>query len=192
MKIDIKLELKTWTIYFVTIILSVYAHELGHCAYAWFHGYKAIPTPAKSYIIDDFPQNLNQNFSLSGILGSLLFVFAAFLFYYFRNNKISSTILAAAIVAPGIYTIRFILKGRGHDATEFQEAQAALGFNYGGHSLDWLFLLLFLLGVIMWIIKSQPTFKILGRLIFGAVLTFIFFIALQDINNMVFDPMFSS
>lgn len=192
MKADIKLELKSWVIYFVTIILSVYAHELGHCGYAWLHGYKAIPTPAKSYIIDDIPQNLLQYFSLAGIIGSLFFVFAVFLFYNIKNHTFNSAILAAAIVAPGMYTIRFILKGRGHDATEFQDAQSALGLNYGGHSLDWFFLLLFLTGVIMWITKSKPTFKILGKLFIGAILTFIFFILLQDVNNIVFDPLFNT
>jgi len=192
MKINIKPELKNWAIYFLTILLSVYVHELGHCVYAWSRGYKAIPTPAKSYLTGDFPGHLNEYFSLGGITGSLLFVFAAFLFYYFRNYKFSSAILAGAIVAPGMYTIRFVLKGRGHDATEFQEAQAALGLNYGGHALDWLFLLLFLLGAIMWIIKSKPGFKVLPRLFIGTVLTFIFFIALQDLNNLIFDPLFRS
>jgi hypothetical protein len=192
MKIDIKPELKSWIIYFVTIIVSVYVHELGHSAYAWFHGYKAVPTPAKSYIPDDFPPHLYLYFSLSGIIASLLFVVAAFLFYNTSNNKFNSAILAAAIVAPGMYTIRFLLKGRGHDATEFQEAQSALGLHYEGHTLDWLFLLLFLSGIIMWLIKSKPAFKILGKLLIGTVLTFIFFIALQDLNNFVFDPLFKS
>ena len=192
MKIDIKFELKIWYIYFLTIILSTYAHELGHCAYAWLHGFKAIPTPAKSYLTQGFPENLNQCFSLGGIIGSLLFVFAAFLFYYFRNNKFNSAIIGGAIVAPGMYTFNYFLKGRGHDGTEFQEAQAALGLNYGGHSLDWLFLALFLLGSILWFKKSKPSFKIIGRLLIGAILTILFFNALQDINNSFFDPMFNS
>ena len=192
MKNNIKLELKIWVIYFVTIILSVYAHELGHCLYVWLQEYKAIPTPAKSYIADNFPANLNQYFFLSGIAGSVLFVLAGFLFYYFVNNKFSSAILAAAIVVPGMYTIRFILSGRGHDGTEFQEAQGALGLHYSGHSLDWFFLLLFLSGTMIWFIKSKPNFKILGRLFIGTILTIIFFIALQSVNNKIFDPMFNS
>jgi hypothetical protein len=55
-----------------------------------------------------------------------------------------------------------------------QKAQSALGLHYEGHTLDWLFLLLFLSDIIMWLIKSKPAFKILGRLLIGAVLTFIF------------------
>jgi hypothetical protein len=192
MKIDIKTELKTWIIYFVIIILSVYVHELGHSICAWVHGYRAVPTPAKNYVIDAIPGNLQQYISLGGIVGSILFVFIIFFLYVYKTFKFNSAILAASSVAPGMYTLRFILKGRGHDETEFQEAQSALGLNYSGHSLDWLFLVLFLSGIVLWIIKSKPNYKISGRLFIGFILTFIFFIALQDLNNAIFDPMFKS
>ena len=192
MKIDFKLEIKTWIIYFVTIILSVYVHELGHSICAWIHGYRAVPTPAKNYVIDAIPGNLQQYISLGGIVGSILFVFIIFFLYVYKTFKFNSAILAASIVAPGMYTLRFILKGRGHDETEFQEAQSALGLNYSGHSLDWLFLILFLSGIVLWIIKSKPNYKISGRLFIGFILTFIFSIALQDLNNAIFDPMFKS
>jgi hypothetical protein len=192
MKIDFKLELKTWITYFVTIILSVYVHELGHSICAWVHGYRAVPTPAKNYVIDSIPVSLQQYISLGGIVGSIVFVIIIFFLYVYKTFKFNSAILAASIVAPGMYTLRFILKGRGHDETEFQEAQSALGLNYSGHSLDWLFLVLFLSGIVLWIIKSKPNYKISGRLFFGFILTFIFFIALQDLNNAIFDPMFKS
>ena len=192
MKIDFKLEIKTWITYFVTIILSVYVHELGHSICAWVHGYRAVPTPAKNYVIDAILGNLQQYISLGGIVGSILFVFIIFFLYVYKTFKFNSAILAASIVAPGMYTLRFILKGRGHDETEFQEAQSALGLNYSGHSLDWLFLVLFLSGIVLWIIKSKPNYKISGRLFIGFILTFIFFIALQDLNNAIFDPMFKS
>jgi hypothetical protein len=84
--------------------------------------------------------------------------------------------------------LRFILKGRGHDTTEFQEAQSALGLSYSGHSLDWIFLILFVFGVVVWIIISKPHYKIIGRLSVGIVLTFIFIVGLQVINNAIFDP----
>ena len=91
-----------------------------------------------------------------------------------------------------MYTLRFILVGRGHDATEFQEAQAMLGLNYSGHFIDWLFLALFLTGSLVWIIKSKPDFKITGRLFAGVILTAIFVVGLQVLNNAVFDPIFQS
>lgn len=192
MKIDIKTELKPWIIYFATIILSVYVHELGHSVYAWTHGYRAVPTPAKNYLIDTIPENLQRYVSLGGIVGSVLFVLIIFSLYIYKSFKYNSAILAAAIVAPGMYTLRFIVAGRGHDSTEFQEAQSALGLNYSGHSLDWLFLALFLTGIVLWIIKSKPNFKITGRLIIGGLLTIVFFIILQYVNNAIFDPMFTS
>jgi hypothetical protein len=34
-----------------SILGSAYPHELGHCVPAWVHGYPAIPTPAKEYIL---------------------------------------------------------------------------------------------------------------------------------------------
>ena len=110
--------------------------------------------------------------------------------YLSKRYGINSAILAAAIALPGMYTLRFILSGRGHDATEFQEAQSALGLSYSGHSLDWTFLILFVFGAIVWIIKSKPHFKIIGRLSVGFVLTYIFIVGLQIINNAIFDPIF--
>jgi hypothetical protein len=185
-------EFKIWAIYFAVILLSVYVHELGHCIPAWIHGYWAIPTPAKEYISDALPVDFKQYISLGGIIGSILVLFIVIYFYINKNYKFISAILAGAIVIPGMYTLRFILSGRGHDATEFQDAQAALGLSYSGHSLDWIFLILFLFGIVVWIIKSKPHYKILGRLSIGFVLTFIFVIGLQVINNAIFDPFFQS
>ncbi len=188
----IKVELKIWSIYLTTILISVYIHEIGHCIPAWIHGFQAIPTPAKEYISDAIPMDLKQYVSLGGIIGSILFSLIVILLYIIKPFRYNSAILAGAIVTPGIYTLRFILVGRGHDATEFQEAQSAIGLGYSGHSLDWIFLILFLLGIIVWIFKSKPHYKIIGRLSVGFVLTVVFAIALQEINNAIFDPIFQS
>lgn len=85
----------------------------------------------------------------------------------------------------------FPLGGRGHDGTEFQEAQAALGFNYGGHALDWIFLLLFVVAAGIWFGRVQPrlTFRLVGRLVLGSVLALAVLVALQTVNNAVFDPL---
>ncbi|MCK5103166.1 MAG: hypothetical protein KAR17_10130, partial [Cyclobacteriaceae bacterium] len=60
------------------------------------------------------------------------------------------------------------------------------------HSLDWLFFALFILGVVIWIAKSKPNYKIAGRILVGLVLTVIFIVGLQVINNAIFDPIFMS
>ena len=54
--------------------------------------------------------NLQQYISLGGIVGSILFVFIIFFLYVYKTFKFNSAILAASIVAPGMYTLRFILK----------------------------------------------------------------------------------
>ena len=180
MRLDYKSEIKVWSIYFFTILLSVYIHEVGHCI------------PAKEYISDDISLNLQQRISLGGIMGTVLFTVFIFILYLKKSVKYGSAILAGAIAVPGIYTLRFFLEGRGHDATEFQEAQSALGFNYSGHSLDWLFLAILILGGTLWIVKSKPSYKVVGRILIGIVLTVIFIVGLQVLNNAIFDPIFKS
>jgi hypothetical protein len=68
---------------------------------------------------------------------------------------------------PGFYTLRFVLAGRGHDGTEFQEAQAALGLSYTGHGLDWLFVSLFVAATVFWFWRARArlTPKLVARLI---------------------------
>jgi hypothetical protein len=190
MSVDIKNESKIWAIYFTAIICSVYLHELGHCIPAWLHGLRAIPTPAKEYIDDSVPMDLRQYISLGGIVGSVLFSLSAIAFYLLKTYKYRSAILAGALASPGMYVLRFFLVGRGHDATEFQEAQSALGLSYSGHFLDWFFLFLFISGLMVWIFRSKPEFIIIGRLLIGFVVTLIFVVGLQVINNVVFDPIF--
>jgi hypothetical protein len=190
MAINYKYELKVWPVYFVMIIVSCYIHEIGHCIPAWVHGYFAVPTPAKEYVSSNIPVGLKPYISLGGIIGSVLVPLMVILLYITKPYKHGSALLAGAMAMPGMYTLRFILSGRGHDATEFQEAQSALGLSYSGHSLDWIFLILFLSGIAVWIIKSKPNYKIAGRLSIGFVLTFIFVIGLQVTNNAIFDPVF--
>lgn len=189
MKID-REELKVWLIYFVIILLSSYIHEIGHCIPAWINGYWAVPTPAKEYMSLTIPNGLQEFISLGGIIGTATVSIIILIIYSVKSYNFSSVLLAGAIATPGFYTLRFILFGRGHDATEFQEAQSALGLNYSGHSLDWLFLSIFSIGIITWIIKSNPSYKVISRIFIGFVLTFIFIACLQKINNTIFDPIF--
>jgi hypothetical protein len=174
----------------MTMLLSIYIHEIGHCIPAWLAGVRAIPTPAKEYIMGEISNELKQYISLGGILGTVIFTAIVFTFYLKKSCKNCSALLAAAISIPAIYTLRFLIVGRGHDATEFQEAQSALGLDYSGHSLDWLFLVLVITGILMWVIKSKPSYKILGRLLIGSIVTVIFIVGFQSINNRIFDPIF--
>lgn len=188
---NITTESKIWGIYFATILFANFFHELGHCIPAWTHGFSAIPTPAKEYSFGSLPLALTKYVSLGGIINSAIFSLSITLYFLKSSFRYSSALLAGALAMPSIYTLRFVLLGRGHDATEFQEAQSALGFNYSGHFVDWLFLSLLILGTTAWLIKSKPSIKILGRLLIGAVLSIAFIVLLQKLNNSIFDPLFS-
>lgn len=188
----IKTRSKIWVTYFITLLAANFFHELGHCIPAWSHGYAAVPTLAKEYSFDTIPDYLINYISLGGIIGSVFVFILSFTFFLKRSSEYNSAVLAGTLAMPCIYTLRFILIGRGHDATEFQEAQSALGFNYAGHVVDWLFLSIPLIGITVWIFKTNPNLKILGRLFIGAVLSLALMVVVQKLNNLIFDPVFLS
>ena len=57
----------------MTILISVFIHEIGHCIPAWINGFQAIPTLAKEYISNAIPMKFKEYVSLGGIMGSILF-----------------------------------------------------------------------------------------------------------------------
>jgi hypothetical protein len=119
-----------WLILVGAIVASLYVHELGHCSIAWLNGCPAIPTPAKEYLLKPLPQAAQNQVALGGILGSIGSLIAALWWFCRQPGPRRSALLAGTLTVPGFYALRFYLAGRGHDATEFQEAQAALGWNH--------------------------------------------------------------
>ena len=188
---NIKLEFKEWSTYFITLLLANYLHELGHCIPAWTYGYSAIPTFAKWYSLSSIPLDIINYVSLGGVISSVIFSILVILYFLKSSFKYNSALLAGGLAMPSIYTLRFIVSGRGHDGSEFQEAQLALGFSYSGHFVDWIFLSLFILGIATWVVKSKPGIRILGKLLIGAMLSIAFIVILQKLNNSIFDPLFS-
>jgi hypothetical protein len=188
MNLHIKSELKKWGIYLAALCVAIYVHEVGHCVVAWAHGIKAVPTPAKEYLLEQAPERLNPAISLGGVVGTFIVSITGIAMFW--KGKFNAALLAGTLAMPGAYTLMFILKGRGHDATEFQEAQAALGFSYDGHALDWWLLALFAAGVLAWIIKCKPGIKVIPGLLAGTLITVIFIAGLQTLNNHIFDPIF--
>jgi hypothetical protein len=181
-----------WLVFAAAMVASVFIHELGHCTVPWLHGYPAIPTPAKEYILKPLPEGVQNQMALGGIVGSVIALLAASLWLHLRPSAISSSMLAGAMTAPGFYTFRFVLAGRGHDGTEFQEAQAALGLSYAGHGVDWLFVSLFVAAAVFWFWRrrARPTPRLVVGLVVGAIAAFVMLALLQSINNRVFDPLF--
>jgi hypothetical protein len=191
-KIDYRYEAQEWSIYLLTMMIGFFVHEVGHCIPAWLNGYGAVPTPAKKYLLESIPPKLTEIVALGGIVGSVLFSLVVLAFYLFKKPWIRSSILAGAMVSPGMYSLRFFLQGRGHDATEFQDAQSALGFSYDGHAVDFLFIIILTAGVVAWLMRSKQEFKIFRRLLIGFIVTLSFVIYLQYFNNLIFDPVFNS
>jgi hypothetical protein len=184
--------MKTWMFYFLIVFLAIFFHELGHCAVAWAHGIRAIPTPAKEYPIDPVPDHLKYPIAAGGVVATLMASVAGIIFFAVNQSKQSLTFFAGVMASPFMYTALFIFKGRGHGDTEFQDAQSALGLSYSGHFLDWTFLLLCLVAVFLWIIIAKPGYKSLPKIMLGALLTFTFIVILQVANNAIFDRIFGS
>ncbi len=192
MKINFKAEAKVWAVFFLVVLISFFVHELGHCTVAWLHGIKAVPTPAKEYILGNkIPEATERYIALGGFVGTVIFTVAGLCMFVAGRWPLKATVLAGAITTPGLYTLLFFLKGSGHDATEFQDAQAALGFAYQGHFIDWFSVFMFAGSAVVWVLMSKPSVQILPRLITGVLLAFIFAAAVQHINNALFDPLFA-
>lgn len=183
---------RLWLVFAGSALGSAYLHELGHCIPAWAHGYPAIPTPAKEYILAAVTAPVQRAIALGGILATVL-AFLVALWLYFRSRASwTSAILAGTLMIPLVYVVRFFVSGRGHDATEFQEAQAALGLSYSGHALDWFFLTASIAIALIWLWKSgtRPGRPLLWKCVKGATLGFVLLVGLQVANNMIFDPVF--
>ncbi len=186
-----RLPRRLWLVFTAAIVLSFFVHEVGHCLVAWVHGCPAIPTLAKEYLLRPLPEGAQNTMALGGVLGSVAALAGALAWLFRRPTALRSAVLAGAMTGPGFYALRFWLAGRGHDDTEFQEAQAALGLSYAGHALDWIFVGLFVLAAGMWFWRVRPpvTARLIGRLVVGAVFALVVLVVLQKGNNALFDPL---
>jgi len=185
-------EPRRWLVFVSAIVASVFVHEIGHCVVAWVFGCPAIPTPAKEYLLRPLPATAQSQVALGGMIGTVTVLVGVLVGMLRHPTPSRSAVLAGAITLPGFYTLRFLLAGRGHDATEFQEAQAAMGLSYSGHALDAMFLGLLVVVAILWFWRMRPrmTCRLGCRLAIGVLAALIVLVVLQSVNNMVFDPLF--
>jgi hypothetical protein len=128
--------------------------------------------------------------ALGGVIGTTVAALAAALYSWRKLCSDREAILAGAFLPVGVYTLRFLLVGRGHDSTEWQAAQAALGLPPAGHAIDLFFLCLLISGLVVWSIRLRPRLSALIRLVSLAIFGMILLIGLQAGNNAVFDHMF--
>ena len=183
-------QVKLWSQYFLIVLLTIFIHELGHCVIDWSLGIHAIPTPAKTYALNSYPAYLEHKSTVGGIMATLIIAVAGLIIYYRNPSRFNTVLLAGTIAMPVVYSLLFTLKGRGHGDTEFQYAQEMLGFSFSGHALDWIFIALIICAFSLWILPSKPKLKAIIPVMIGIVLTFIFVVVLQELNNFIFDPLF--
>ncbi|HMD87409.1 MAG TPA: hypothetical protein VKO18_22195 [Terriglobia bacterium] len=185
--------MKTYVRYALVFIgatlAGVYLHEIGHAVAGWIQGIAVVPTPAKEYILrSQVSWNQEIWISLGGPVGTTLAVVGAALYSWRRRRPEAEAALLGALVPPGVYTIRFLVAGRGHDGVEWQAAQTALGLAPAGHATDVFFLCLWLAGIILW--GSRWLFPLrysLLRFAGLAIAGVILLVALQVGNNRLFD-----
>jgi len=190
-----KSQLRFTSIFLAACIGSMLFHEIGHAVFGWFQGVPVLPTPAKEYILQ--PQvewHQKTLISLGGVLASVVVISGSLFWYVVRRNLTSAAALAGCLIIPGVYTLRFLLEGRGHDATEWQEAQTALGASPSGHSLDLVFLVLFFAGCasLAWFRDVSLGWRSLLKSASLALLGLAIIIIVQVGNNAVFDKHFPS
>lgn len=174
-------------------VAGVYAHEIGHAVAGWVQGVPVVPTPAKEYILrEEIEWRQRIWVSLGGVAGTALLVLGTLLWYVRERRPWADAVLAGVLVPPWVYTVRFLVVGRGHDGLEWQEAQSAAGLAPAGHFVDMLFLCLFLAGSAAWTIRRRSSLRLasvvrVAGLLLGGIALLVF---LQVTNNALFDGFF--
>ena len=186
-----KLSIRYMLLFSATVIAGAYLHEIGHAVAGWVNGVAIVPTPAKEYILQSHLDWSKEIWiALGGVIGTTVAALAAALYSWRKLCSDREAILAGAFLPVGVYTLRFLLVGRGHDSTEWQAAQAALGLPPAGHAIDLFFLFLLIAGLVVWGVRRRPRLSSFIRLVTLAIFGIILLIVLQAGNNAVFDHMF--
>ncbi len=173
-------------------VAGVILHEFGHAVAGWVQGIAVVPSPAKEYVLR--PQvywNQETWIALGGVVGTALAAAGAIAYLLKVRSLAAEAVLFGVLIPPWAYTVRFLLMGRGHDGTEWQAAQAALGLAPAGHAVDVFVLCLSLAGIIVWAVRLRsPARHKLLRLAAAAMGGTILLVALQAANNTLFDRFF--
>ena len=186
-----KLSIRCVLLYCVAIIAAVYLHEIGHTVAGSMEGVAIVPTPAKEYVLQSqLDWNKEIWIALGGPIGTTVAALAAALYFWRKPRPESELILFGAFLPLGLYSLRYILLGRGHDDTEWQAAQTALGLRPAGHAIDVFFLCLLIAGLVVWVFRLHPPLRSWLRLATMVIGGVILLIVLQVGNNAVFDHHF--
>ena len=174
-------------------VAGVYLHEIGHAVAGWVQGIAIIPTPAKEYVLrSQVEWGQEIRIALGGVVGTVLAVLGALFWFVRKRRPETEAVFAGALLPPGVYTLRFLLQGRGHDGLEWQAAQTILGLSPAGHAIDFFFMGIFIAGIIVLIVHQHaPLRSTLLKFIGLAVGGIILMVVLQVGNNTLFDRFFS-
>lgn len=81
------------------------------------------PTPAKECILWTQVEWQEMTWiALGGVAATKLVVVGCIGWYLRQRNQMADVVLAGLLVPPFVYTVRFLLVGRGHDGVEWQAA----------------------------------------------------------------------
>lgn len=186
-----KLSLRYMLLFCGSLIAGVYLHEIGHAVAGWVNGVAVVPTPAKEYILQsELGWSKEIWIALGGVIGTTVAALTAALYFWRQPCSDREAVAAGAFLPLGLYTLRFLLVGRGHDATEWQAAQTALGLPPAGHATDLFFLFLLITGLGVWAIRPHLRLSSVLRLVTIAIIGIVLLVVLQAGNNAVFDRVF--
>jgi len=186
-----KLSIRYVMLFSGAIIAGVYLHEIGHAVVGWMDGVAIVPTPAKEYVLQSqLGWDKEIWIALGGVVGTTVSALAAALYFWRKPCPDSEAILIGAFLPLGLYSVRFLLVGRGHDDVEWQAAQTALGLPPTGHAIDAFFLCLLIAGFVVWVFRLHPPLGSWLRLATMAIGGIVLLIMLQVGNNAVFDHLF--
>lgn len=177
-------------IFLAALIAACVIHEFGHAVAAWVQGIASIPTPLKAYVISHGIRWEQEAWILfGGVAGSILCSGCALVWYGIRTRKQGEAILAGILAVPVVYSIRFLLVGRGHDGVEWQGAQTVIGVSPTGHLVDYVFLFVVFAGIVAWVVRRRSDLHLLSfaKLAVLIVFAFVALALLQNLNNHLFD-----
>jgi len=187
----VKASLRYVGLFLGAIFAAVSVHEIGHAVAGWLVGVATVPTPAKEYVLQSqLAWSKEIWISLGGPVGATATALAATLYFWRKPCIEREAVLTGTFLPLAVYSLRFLVVGRGHDSTEWQAAQTALGLRPAGHAIDVFFLCLLIAGLAMWFLRLHPPLWALLRLAALGIAGTVFLIGLQAANNAVFDRTF--
>ena len=180
-------------VFLIGLVAAACIHELGHAIAAWLQGIPCVPTPMKVYTLDSQVRWGQEIWIMFGGVATTLVLTSGGLVWYFRtSHRHEDAILSSIFLGPLAYSVRFLLSGRGHSDVEWQAAQIALGVSPTGHFLDYLFLLLVVMAILVWVMRKHASLRLRSFIHLAALMVFgfAFLVALQNLNNSAFDRYF--